>query len=270
MGEARPHYLGVGIGFRGEIAPQMVAASREFDCYEIIAESFFRSPRALLALKTLRPLIPHSLNMSVGSEVDAGYLARVKDIVDVTGNEWYSDHLCFTKERDHAVGHLTTLPWNEESLETVVRNVKEVMRQVGPNFALENITNVFTWPTSTMDEPTFITEVMRRTGCMLLLDLENVRINARNHGHDPYKFLASLPLERVVQVHLAGGVEGHGMSLDSHNAPVHEQTWDLLRYLAEHIRPRATILEHDDQFPPMEQLVSEMRAAREIVGGPGH
>lgn len=265
----RPKHLGAGVGFRGEVSSQMIAHAKEFDCFEVMCDSFFRAERTLSALKTLKPLVPHSLSLSVGSELDPDYMQKVKRIVDATGNPWYSDHLCFTRAGEVAVGHLTTLPWNEESLDLVVRNTKEVMRTIGPNFALENITNVFTWPTSTMDESTFINEVVRRTGCSLLLDVENVRINAINHGFDPYKFLASLPLERVVQVHLAGGTEGHGIALDSHNAPVHAQTWELLRYLVEHVQPRATILEHDEDFPPMPQLIQDVRTAREIVGGPG-
>lgn len=265
----RPTYLGVGIGYRGELAAQTLAASGEFDCFEVICDSFFRAERSLLALKSMRPVVPHSLAMSVGSEVDPEYLQKTKRIVEMSGNAWYSDHLCFTHADGQSAGHLTTLPWNEEALEVVVANTKEVMRTIGPNFALENITNVFRWPNSTMDELTFINEVVRRTGCHLLLDVENVRINSRNHGFDPYKFIAGLPLERIVQVHLAGGTEEGGVQMDSHNAPIHKETWELLRYLAEHHRPRATTLEHDSDFPPMAQLVAEVREARSIVGGPG-
>lgn len=264
-------YLGVGIGFRRDISRSVVEHVREFDCLELVCESFFNARKALLALKSLRPVIPHSLAMSVGSEMDPAYLARVKDIVDLCGNRWYSDHLCFTRADGAATGHLMTLPWNEESLEVVTRNVKEVMRLMGPNFALENISNPFVWPNSTMTEGEFLDEVLRRTGCLLLLDVENVRINAENHGYDPRKFIAGLPLERIVQVHVAGGVNPDGaFAFDTHNAPVSKGTWDLLAYLVEHHRPRATILEHDEDFPPMAQLVSEVRTARSIVGGPGH
>lgn len=264
-------YLGVGIGFRRDISRQVVEHVREFDCLEVVCESFFNARKALLALKSLRPVIPHSLAMSVGSELDPRYLAQVKEIVDLCGNPWYSDHLCFTRADGVATGHLMTLPWNEESLEVVARNVKEVMRVIGPEFALENISNPFVWPTSTMSEAEFLNEIVRRTGCHLLLDVENVRVNSENHGFDPHKFIASLPLERIVQVHVAGGVNPDGtFTMDTHSAPVSKRTWDLLAYLVEHHRPRATILEHDEDFPPMPQLLGEVRQARAIVGGPGH
>lgn len=259
--------LGVGMGFRRDISDLVIQHIDEFDCLEVVCDSFFRAENVLRALKALRPVVPHSLAMSVGSEVDETYLANVRRVVELSGSPWYGDHLCFTRAGGYSSGHLTPLPWNDEALGTVVANVKRVMAAIGPNFALENIANPFVWPTSTMTEPEFIGEVVRRTGCLLLLDVENVRVNAANHGFDARRFIADLPLERVVQVHIAGGAPYEHLVLDSHSRPVPEETWALLAYLLEHHRPSATILEHDEQFPPFAELVAEVRRARSILRG---
>lgn len=268
--EDRIPFLGVGIGYRRDLNKEVVEHVKEFDCLELVCESFFRSEKVLLALKSLVPVIPHSLAMSVGSRLNPEYLQRVKRIVELTGNAWYGDHLCFTNVDGVATGHLTPIPWTEEALETVTTNVKQVMATIGPNFALENIANPFLWPNSTMSESEFVNELVRRTRCHLLLDLENVRVNSTNHAFDPRKFIASLPLERVVQVHIAGGDKQGGISLDSHDRPVPEETWGLLEYLVDHHRPRATILERDYNIRGIAELVQEVRRARSIVGGPGH
>lgn len=259
--------LGVGLGYRAPLRPFILQGLDEVDFLEVIADNFFANPRALHALSTLRPCIPHSLNLSVGSTLDEAYLERLRGIVEVASPPWHTDHLAFTREDGVAIGHLAPVPYTEESLKGVVANVKRVQAATGVPFGLENITMPFYWPGNTMSEADFLREVVRQTGCWLLLDLENARVNAANHGHDARRYLDALPLERVAQVHLAGGVHGHGLEHDTHSAPVPEATWDLLGYLCGRAPPPGVLLERDEAFPDFADLVAELRRARGILRG---
>jgi uncharacterized protein len=259
--------LGVGLGYRSPIRKEILQHVRELGFLEVVSDSFFRNEPALRALSTLLPTIPHSLNLSVGSQVEEGYLERIARMVEITRPPWFTDHLAFTQASGLAIGHLAPVPYTEESLERVVANVKRVQARVaGVPFGLENITMPFYWPNNTMEEHVFLREVVRRTGCYLLLDLENVRINGANHGRGGRSFLDKLPLERVVQVHIAGGVHGgEGLEHDTHSAPVSEETWALLEYLCELRRPPGVLLERDGGFPPFPELMAEVRRAGAIL-----
>lgn len=259
--------LGVGLGYRAPLRPFLLQRLDEVDFLEVIADNFFANPRALHALSTLKTCIPHSLNLSVGSTLDEAYLKRLQDLVALAQPPWHTDHLAFTREGDVAIGHLVPVPYTEESLRVVVENVKRVQAATGVPFGLENVTHPFYWPGNTMDEAEFLNEVLRQTGCLLLLDLENVRVNAANHGRSATTFLDALPLERIVQVHIAGGVHGHGLEHDTHSAPVGEETWRLLAWLCERAPPPGVLLERDEAFPDFGDLVAELRRARSILQG---
>jgi uncharacterized protein len=259
---ADPPRLGVGLGYRGPLHADILRHLPEVGFLEVISDNFFRNERALQALASLVPCIPHALNLSVGSTVDEAYLAKVQRIVRMLDPPWHTDHLAFTRERGLAIGHLAPVPYTDESLALVVANVQRVQAALGGRFGIENITMPFYWPNDTMEEHDFLREVVRRTGCWLLLDLENARCNAANHGGEARRFLDALPLERVVQVHIAGGVHDGPYEHDTHSAPVSEATWELLRYLCDVAPPPAVLLERDGDFPAFGDIVAELRRAR--------
>jgi uncharacterized protein (UPF0276 family) len=257
--------LGVGIGYRSALHTPILQSLKELDFLEVISDSFFHNEAVLPALSTLLPCVTHSLDSSVGSHTDPAYVEKVQRIVAATRAPWHSDHLAFTHAGGLKAGHLAPIPYNDEALEVVVGNVRRIQAAIPVPFALENITMPFYWPTSTMEEATFLSEVVARTGCHLLLDLENARINAANHGGDAKRFIDALPLEKVAQVHLAGGTSGSGLEHDTHSQPVGETTWGLLEQLCQHVRPPAVLVEHDVHFPPFETLLRQVRRARSIV-----
>ncbi len=259
--------LGVGLGYRAPLRADILRHVKDLDFLEVIADAFFREEPMLRALRSMTPCVPHALALSVGSEVRLDYLERVARVVEVTDPPWFTDHLAFTQEGDVPIGHLAPVPHTEESLRVVVDNVRKVMRRIQRPFGLENITMPFYWPGSTLDEATFLQEVVKQTGCLLLLDLENVRVNAENHGRVARDFLDRLPLERVVQVHLAGGVHAEGLHHDTHSAPVSQETWDLLEYLCDVAPPAGVLIERDAGFPPFADLLGEVRHARSILEG---
>lgn len=257
---------GVGIGYRPGAHAETLRHLGELDFLEVISDAFFRNPRGAEALASLTTVVPHSLGLSVGSSTDDAYLERVAGIVEATRPPWHSDHLAYTRADGVSTGHLAPVPRSDEALRVVVANVKRVQARIGTPFALENITAPFEWPTNEMDEPEFLHEVARRTGCLLLLDLENLRINAANHGRDARKELERLPLERVIQVHVAGGEHRDGMEHDTHSEPVSEETWSLLRHLCELRAPPAVLIERDDNLAPFASVLEDVRRARSIVG----
>lgn len=259
--------LGVGIGYRNAIRSEIIRHHHEFDFLEVITDTFFKNPEGLRAVSSLLPCIPHSLNLSIGSEVDDAYLEDVSRIVSLLDPPWHSDHLAYTKADGLEIGHLAPIPYTLETLDTVERNVRKVQARIERPFAVENITMPFYWPVDSIDEADFLSELVRRTGCHLLLDLENVRINASNHrgGRGAERFLDRLPLERVAQVHVAGGVHAEGLAHDSHNAPVPEETWSLLEYLCELAPPPGVLLERDAGFGDFPELVAEVRRARGML-----
>lgn len=261
---ALPH-LGVGLGYRGPLRQDILRHLKEFGFLEVITDNFFRNERGLQALSTLVPCIPHSLNLSVGSSTDPAYLENVKRIVRLLDPPWHTDHLAFTRERGLSIGHLAPVAYTDESLQLVVANVQRVQRELGGTFALENITMPFYWPTNTIEEPDFLNEVVRKTGCGLLLDLENMRCNAANHGTAERVLLDALPLEKVVQLHIAGGVTDPPFEHDTHSAPVPEATWKLLEDFCERARPPGVLLERDSNFGDFGGILADVRRAKAIV-----
>lgn len=258
---------GVGLSYRPALRAGLLAHLEEVDCLEILADGFLRNPAAVQALASLRPCLPHSVGLSVGSSIDAPYLERLLAVVQACRPPWLGDHLAYTHAGGIRIGHLVPVPYTDESLKTVAANVRLAQEALGVPLALENITMPFYWPIDTMPETDFIGEVTRKTGCRLLLDLENLRINAQNHGFSPQGFLDEIPLERVVQIHLAGGTVVDGVAHDTHSSAVPEATWDLLRGVCERVTPPAIILEHDQEIPPIGVLLAQVQRARSIREG---
>ncbi len=262
-----PH-LGVGLGYREPMRRDILSNLGEVDFLEVVTDAFFRNPKALQALSSLKTCIPHSLNCSVGSETDPEYLDKVANLVEMVSPPWHSDHLAFTRAGEVSSGHLAPVPYTDEALDVVVQNVKRIQERIPVPFALENITMVFYWPHDTIPEHEFLSEVVRRTGCHLLLDLENVRVNTANHGRygrGGREFLDALPLDQVAQVHIAGGQHHMGLEHDTHAAPVPDATWSLLEYLCEHVTPPGVLLERDASIPAFSETLGELRRAQSIV-----
>ncbi|HWH09000.1 MAG TPA: DUF692 domain-containing protein [Candidatus Thermoplasmatota archaeon] len=256
----------VGIGYRPAAHAETLRHVRELDFLEVIADSFFRDPRGVEALASLTPVVPHALGLSLGSAVEPDYLHRLARVVEAADPPWHSDHVAFTRADGVSTGHLAPLPRTREALDVLVRNVRLVQAAIPRPLALENITAPFEWPSDEMEEPEFLAELTRRTGCFLLLDLENLRVNAVNHARDARKDLERLPLERVLQVHVAGGEHRAGVEQDTHSQPVSAQTWALLEHLCALVEPPAVLIERDENLLPFEDVLADVRQARAIVG----
>jgi uncharacterized protein (UPF0276 family) len=263
--------LGVGIGWRTEIAQETMANLAQIDFVEVISEHYMNvTPERLNQLSSLAsrvPVIPHGLDLSIGTDtpVEDEYLDALASLVDLVDAPWFSDHLCFTRVPGYSIGQLTPLQFSDQAVETVVRKTQAVTHRIPRLFALENITYAFAVPKGQMSEAEFITRVVEGADIGLLLDVTNVYINSTNHGYDPYKFLKSIPLDRVVQLHLAGGVQRGGRWVDSHSHPVPEEVFELTDFVVANAPVKGILLERDENFPvAFQELVDELARMRSI------
>lgn len=265
-------FLGAGVSFRQAWRWEVIRHRCELGAVECIPEDV-AGPAGVRDLQLVRDAVPvllHGIGLSLGSAegLDRERLRHTARIAEAVSPPWFSEHIAFTRAGGVEIGHLTPLPFTREAVATVARNVAELKRALpGLPVLLENIAYTFALPGAEMSEAEFVGAVLAESDAGLLLDLENVHANSRNHGYDPIAYLESLPLERVAEVHLAGGIEQQGQYLDTHTRAVPEASWSLLEWLAPRAPVRAVIIERDDDLPPFDDLLAEVRRAREILDG---
>ena len=213
------------------------------------------------------PVIPHGIGLSVGSDaLDPDYLAAIKRISDITCSPYYSEHLAMTRAPGIEIGHLSPLWFTEDVLRATTANVRRVQDVLKKPLILENVTYPFTIPNASMTQAEFFTRLVQATDCGVLLDVTNVYINATNHRFNPFAFLRDMPLDRIVQVHLAGGYTRDGVAIDSHSRPVEAGSWDVLEALVALTPIRGSILEHDANYPDISMLLDQVSRARRTIG----
>ena len=263
-------FLGAGIGYRPAFRKEIFARSAEVDFLEITIEHFLDKPahveKDLERLNRLYTLIPHGLNLSLGSAegLNEAYVEQVAELVHKVNPPYWSEHIAFTRADGVDVGHLAPLPFSNEALDVLCSNVEQVRKIIDVPLVLENITYVIRMPGAEMSETEFLNTILERTGCGLLLDVTNLHTNSTNHGFDPYEFLDGIPLERVVQLHFVGGHWRDDVLVDSHSSPTPEEVWRLMDEVVERCPVKGIILERDEDIPPFDELSDELARAREI------
>jgi hypothetical protein len=241
------------------------------DFIEIISENFMvAGGRPLHVLDQVRerwPVAMHGVSMSIGSAdgVRTDYLTRLKALADRAQPLWVSDHLSWSRV-EHVNSHdLLPLPFTEEALDAVCANILHVQDVLERALVLENPSTYLTFADDQMTEWAFLTEMTQRTGCYLLLDVNNIYVSGTNNGFDPYEYLAGVPTDRVRQIHLAGHSQGRERLIDTHDQPVPDPVWDLFSRIYPRLGPVAAMIERDDNIPPLEELLSELDIARRIA-----
>lgn len=263
--------LGVGVGFRRPLARDIFAHRDAIDFLEIISEHYLdptrEERRELARLSDTFPLIPHGLNLSVGTATpaDPRYLRDVARLAATVRAPWWSDHLAMTHAGGIEIGHLTPVALTHESLDVVCANVAAAQAAVPAPFVIEHIASPLALPGAEMSESEFITRMLSRTSAGLLLDLMNVYANAWNHGFDPYAFLEALPLNRVVYVHVIGGRLEDGVMVDSHTDRTPDAVWEMLAFVSRRVQLKGVLIEWDDHFPDFSILLDEIARARAAI-----
>ena len=256
-----------GLGWRAELGAGIVAHLEEIDVLEVLAEDFVDATRdqkkALRFLQSQVPLVVHGTSLGLASteRVDRRRLDDLARVVEWLEPELWSEHLAFVRAGGTEVGHLAAPPRNEATLAGLARNVDEARRVTGSLPLLENVASLIEPPLSTFDETSWLHAVLDATGCNLLLDLHNVHANAANFGFDAEELVRSLPPERIGAVHLAGGrrIE-RGRILDDHLHGVPDEVFALLAQVS--AGDAMVILERDGNYPPIEELLAELKRAR--------
>jgi uncharacterized protein (UPF0276 family) len=262
---------GVALGWRPELAADLLRDPEGVDFLEVVADTCFTQPsawREARALAELRPVVPHGVKLSLGSAdgVDLARARKLGALARELGAPALSEHVAMTRGGGREIGHLTALPFTREAVRVVARNVASA-RRVLPDvpLLLENVAWTFRWPEDEMPEGAFYAEVARATGCELLLDVANLYANALNSGIAPARALRDHPLDRVGMVHVAGGVMEHGFFLDTHAHPVPEEVFGLLEGLLRETGPLPIVLERDHGFPPFAELAQEVDRLRALL-----
>ena len=263
--------LGFGLGLRSEYYQQILEQRPRIDWFEVISENYLvdggKALYFLDAIKEHYPLVMHGVSLSIGGAhaLDLDYLRRLRKLADRVRPQWVSDHLCWSRGNAHQLHDLLPLPFTEESLRHVAERVRVVQDILERPLVLENVSAYLQWKSSCMSESQFLARLSQMTGCELLLDVNNVYVSSRNQGFDPWQFILELPRECIRQIHLAGHSDYGQYLIDTHDQPIADPVWSLYSKTLSYLGPTSTLIERDDQFPPLEELLSELAHARAIA-----
>jgi uncharacterized protein (UPF0276 family) len=262
--------VGAGIGLRSPHVAEVLATRPALPWLEVHPENYLGGGPAARALDALRrdyPVTFHAVGLSVGSAdgVDRRHLERIRRLADRVEPALVSEHLAWSQVDGAYLNHLLPLPYTEESLAVVCRNVDEVQAALGRPVLIENPSGYLRFAASTIPEAEFLAEVARRTGCGLLCDVNNVHVTTQNLALDPIAYLDALPAAAVGEIHLAGhsvnDVDGRSLLIDDHGSPVGPAVWRLYEHAIRRFGAVPTLVEWDTDIPPLEVLVAEARRA---------
>lgn len=271
-----------GVGLKHQHGPEILQGAPGVSFFEVHAENYMGEggpPHALLsAIRSRFPLSLHGVGLSIGglAPLDRCHLAQLQHLVAMYRPGLFSEHLAWSTHNDVYLNDLLPLPYNETTLARVCSHVDQVHNVLGMRMLLENPSSYVAFNESTMGEVEFLSEVVARTGCGLLLDVNNVQVSAANLGFDPFEYISSFPTSYVGEIHLGGHAEdrdevGSRILIDSHAAPVADPVWALYEYALERTGPVPTLIEWDNDVPPFAVLAAEAAradAAMERTCGP--
>lgn len=265
---------GFGLGLRPVHYPELIGhgpADTGVDWFEILSENYLvpgGKPLAMLdRIRRDYPMVMHGVSLSVGTPEGPSdeYLRALKQLMDRVQPLWVSDHLCWTGVHGKNMHDLYPLPYTEEAVAVVVRNVRRVQDYLQRPILLENVSSYLSFEADTLQEWDFVAAVAEQSDSLILLDVNNVYVSSVNHGFDPQRYLRALPARRVQQIHLAGHSRQAGCIIDTHDQPVADPVWALYADALRRYGPVATMIERDDNIPPLPELAAELRRARQLA-----
>jgi len=265
----RPFY-GFGLGLRPIYVEEILQTQPAVDWFEIITENYLvPGGKPLSVLSRIReryPVAMHGVSLGIGGsdKLNHDYLRQVKALADRVEPMWVSDHLCWTGVADQQLHDLLPLPYTEEAVAHVVDRIRQVQDVLQRQILLENVSSYVSFTHSTMSEWEFLSAIAELADCLLLFDVNNVYVSARNHGYDPMQFLAGVPAARVWQLHVAGHSDYGSYLIDTHDHPVCDPVWELLAEAFSLFGPVTGMIERDDRFPPLAELLAEVNILRRI------
>jgi uncharacterized protein (UPF0276 family) len=266
---------GFGLGLRPQhYSALLEGAGDQVDWLEIVSENFLVDggrPLAMLDRFAERwPLAMHGVALNIGGQdpLDRDYLRALAKLAKRAKPALVSDHLCWSRHRGVQMHDLLPLPQTGEAVRHVAARIHEVQDALGMRIALENVSSYLRFAGDEMDEAAFLSAVAAESGCALLLDVNNVYVNAHNHGFDAFACIDALPRDSIAQIHLAGhsvDALGSGLLIDTHDAPVCEGVWALYAHALRRFGAVPGMIERDDHIPPLAETLAELERARSIA-----
>lgn len=264
-------FLGFGLGLRPEHYETVVDENPAVDWFEIITENYLvPGGKPLYYLDKIRErysMVMHGVSMSIGSTdpLDWTYLQDVKNLSQRVKPKWISDHLCWTGIQNKNMHDLLPIPYTNEAIHHIVERVQQIQDFLGQRILLENVSSYVTYKDSAMTEWDFLREISCRADCLILLDVNNIYVSAINHEFNPLDYIKAMPRDRVYQIHLAGHSDKGDYRVDTHDADIIDPVWDLYKQTLNHLGPVSTMIERDDNIPPLAELLTELSHARELA-----
>ncbi|CAI8896591.1 conserved hypothetical protein [Pseudomonas sp. IT-347P] len=265
-----------GLGLKTGHFREVLGSRPDIGFFEVHAENYMVDGgpfhHFLGLIREQYPLSLHGVGLSIGAEgpLDAQHLQRLKVLIERYQPQSFSEHLAWSSHGPVFLNDLLPLAYDTTTLDRVCAHIDQVQNTLQRPMLLENPATYLAFKRSTIDEADFIAEVVRRSGCGLLLDVNNVYVSCVNHQRDPLAYLDALPLHRVGEIHLAGFAEdgdslGDRLLIDDHGAPIDQAVWDLYRQVLQRIGPLATLIERDNQVPAFEVLLAEAQQADALL-----
>jgi uncharacterized protein (UPF0276 family) len=267
-------FLGFGLGLRAPHLPQIIAGESRADWFEALTENYLGLPghgsgqplSNLLKVREIKPIVLHGVSLSIGGTdpLNEVYLARLENLISKVQPTWISDHLCWTSVHGFNSHDLLPLPYTRATVDHVVSRIQNVQDRLRRPILIENVSSYVEFSERDYNEAQFVREIVKRSGCALLLDLNNIYVSARNHGFNPHAYLEEIPWASVVQFHLAGHTDRGDVVIDTHDHPVRQEVWDLYKIAIQHAPQASPMIEWDDHIPPLAELESHLQIAREL------
>ena len=263
--------LGYGLGLRKEHYEAVLTEQPDVDWFEIISENYMvEGGKPLDYLTRIRehyPMVMHGVSMSIGSTepLDFNYLKKLKALIERVEPAWFSDHLCWTGVDGVNLHDLMPLPYTEEAVQHVADRVSQVQDYMGRRMLLENVSSYVSYSDSQMSEWEFLSAVAERADCLILLDINNIYVSAFNHNFDASSYLNAVPAERVYQIHLAGHTHENDLIIDTHDHPIADPVFELYAAAVQRFGRVSTMVERDDNIPPLAELLAELDQVRDIA-----
>ena len=263
--------LGFGLGLRTDHYETILNEKPVIDWFEIITENYLvpggKPHYYLEKIRELYPMVMHGVSMSIGSSdpLDWQYLKEVKALAQKIEPEWISDHLCWTGVQGKNVHDLLPLPYTEETINHVVDRISQVQDFFQQRILIENVSSYVAYQKSIMSEWEFLKEISERADCLILLDVNNIYVSSVNHEFNPDDYLTAMPKDRIYQIHLAGHSDRGDYIIDTHDHEIVDPVWNLYSSALRHFGMVSTMIERDDNIPPLSTLIEELNIAKKIA-----
>ncbi|WP_137226106.1 DUF692 domain-containing protein [Shewanella sp. MEBiC00475] len=264
-------FLGFGLGLRTDHFEHILQHQPDIDWFEVLSENYLVAggkPRYYLeAIAEQYPVVMHGVSMSIGSTdpLDMDYLKALKKLNNDIQPKWISDHICWTSIHGVNSHDLLPLPYTEETVNHVAERVRIVQDFLGRRILLENVSSYLSYQDSTMDEWDFLSQVAEAADCLILLDINNIYVSARNHHFNPLDYLKKIDPRRVQQFHLAGHSDFGDYVIDTHDHDVPPSVWTLYQAALERFGAVSTMIERDANIPEFPALYNELLEAKHIA-----